>query len=379
MDGSRLTQTDNKLTFVNMAIELPSLFARRLQQARAMRGLSLRGLEEAMHGAVSHNALAKYERGEMLPGSDVLIALADALSQSADFFVRPFRIEVSQVRFRKKAKLGIKRQAAVRELATDFVERYREAEELVGDVRVFQPPLHNRVIQSVNDAETAADELRNAWNLGTDPLPNVFELLESKGIKVLELPDEDRDFDGLSAATDVGPVVVVATHLDQNLPRKRMTEVHELGHIVTSMTAGVDEKTEERLVAAFAGAFLLPRESFVEAFGQHREKFTVAELVAIKARFGASIMAIMRRALSLKLITDATYKSFCVVTSKWGWRSADKGEPGDDLYPGCESHSRFRQLVRRAVAEELISLSKGAALLGEPIEQVRKDLRQIIG
>jgi Zn-dependent peptidase ImmA (M78 family) len=133
------------------------------------------------------------------------------------------------------------------------------------------------------------------------------------------------------------------------------------------------------LVAAFAAAFLLPRESFVEAFGQHREKFTVAELVALKARFGASIMAIMRRALSLKLITDATYTSFCVVTSKWGWRSADKGEPGDDLYQGCETHSRFRQLVRRAVAEELISLSKGAALLGEPIEQVRDDLGQVIG
>ena len=362
-----------------MATELPTIFARRLQQARAMRGLSLRGLEKAIHGAVSHNALAKYERGEMFPGSDVLIALADALAQSVDFFVRPFRIEVSQVRFRKKAKFSIKRQSAVRELAMDFVERYREAEELVGDVRVFHPPLSNRMIQSVNDAEKAADDLRTVWNLGTDPLPNVFELLESKGIKVLELPDEDRDFDGLSAATEVGPVVVVATHLNKNLPRKRMTEVHELGHIVMSPAAGVDAKTEETLVAAFAGAFLLPKESFVEAFGQHREKFTVAELVDIKARFGASIQAIMRRALSLKLITEKTYKGFCVRTSKLGWRSANNGEPGDNLYQGCESHGRFRQLVRRAVAEELISLSKGAALLDESIEQVRDDLGQIIG
>lgn len=360
-----------------MAPELTDVFARRLLQARTMRCLSLRALEAAMNSAVSHNALAKYERGDMLPGSDVLIALAEALAQPVDFFFRPFNIAVSQVRFRKKARLGVTRQKAVRELAMDYVERYREAEELVGDVRTFSPPLAGRVIATVEDAEQAAADLREIWKLGHDPLPNVFELMESKGIKVLELPDEDRDFDGLSADTEAGPIVVIASHLNQNLPRKRMTEVHELGHVVAPMDSKVDEKTEEKLIGAFAGAFLLPADSFTEVFGKNRHRFTVAELVEIKARFGASIMAIMRRALSLGLITQPTYKGFCVVTSGWGWRS--KGEPGDARYAGCESDGRFRQLVRRAVAEDVITLSKGAALLGEPMSRVRHDMEQIIG
>lgn len=330
-----------------------------------------------MNGFVSHNALAKYERGEMKPGSEALIALADALAQPVDFFFRPFRVEVSEVRFRKKSKLGVARQKAIRELAADYVERYREAEELVGEVREFVPPLAPAKVATVADAERAAAELRKGWRLGNDPLPNLFELMESKGIKVLELPEGDRDFDGLSADTDVGPVVVIAAHLNENLPRKRMTEAHELGHVIMPVADGLDEATEEKLIGAFAGAFLMPAETFTEVFGKNRRRFAVAELVEIKARFGASIMAIMRRALSLGLIDQPTYKNFCITVSKWGWRS--QGEPGDEKYLGCEMDGRFRQLVRRAIAEETISLSKGAALLGEPLSRVRRDLEQVIG
>lgn len=360
-----------------MTSELPDVFARRLQQARAMRCLSLRALETAMHGFVSHNALAKYERGDMLPGSDVLIALCEALGQPADFFFRPFKIGVNQVRFRKKSRFPVSRQKAVKELAADYVERYREAEELVGDVRTYAAPLPDRPVTDLAGAERMATKLREAWQLGHDPLPNIFELMESKGIKVLELPDEDRDFDGLSADTEAGPVVVIAAHLNKNLPRKRMTEVHELGHIVLKLDPAMEEKTEEKTVAAFAGAFLLPADTFTAAFGHSRQRFTVAELVELKGHFGVSIMAIMRRARSLNLITEQTYKSFCVLTSSWGWRS--KGEPGDDRYAGCETDGRFRQLVRRAVAEEIITLSKGAALLGEPMSRVRHDMEQVIG
>lgn len=356
---------------------LPDVFSRRLQQARAMRGMSLRALETAMKGFVSHNALAKYERGAMLPGSDVLIALSEALAQPADYFFRPFKIGINQVRFRKKSRFPVPRQKAVRELAADYVERYREAEELVGDVRVYKAPLPDRPLTDAAGAERMAAKLREVWQLGHDPLPNIFELMESKGIKVLELPDEDRDFDGLSAETEAGPVVVIAAHLNGNLPRKRMTEVHELGHIVLPLDPAMDEKTEEKVVAAFAGAFLLPTDTFQAAFGQSRQKFTVAELVELKAHFGVSIMAIMRRALTLGLISEPTYKGFCIQISTWGWRS--KGEPGDDRYAGCESDGRFRQLVRRAVAEEIISLSKGAALLGEPMSRVRHDMEQVIG
>jgi hypothetical protein len=64
------------------------------------------------------------------------------------------------------------------------------------------------------------------WNLGLAPFPNVQRLLEDKGIKVFELATEDRQFNGLKADTEAGPVVVLASWLNSNLPGKRMTEVH---------------------------------------------------------------------------------------------------------------------------------------------------------
>lgn len=162
----RLTNIAHQTCFVNMGPQPPAVFARRLQQARIMRGYSLRALEAAIRGAVSHNALAKYERGEMMPGSETLIALGEALGQPVDFFFRPFRVEVSEVRFRRKSKLRLRRQKAIRELAADYAERYREAEEWAGDVRRFVKPLAGRKVSTVAEAEDAAAALRREWNLG---------------------------------------------------------------------------------------------------------------------------------------------------------------------------------------------------------------------
>ena len=47
--------------------------------ARAAAGLFLRGLEDAIDNRVTAQAISKYERYEAVPGSAVLIALANAL------------------------------------------------------------------------------------------------------------------------------------------------------------------------------------------------------------------------------------------------------------------------------------------------------------
>lgn len=56
------------------------LFGQRIKSARIMAGLSLRELSNLLEGQVSHNAISKYERGEMLPDSKILIALAKVLN-----------------------------------------------------------------------------------------------------------------------------------------------------------------------------------------------------------------------------------------------------------------------------------------------------------
>jgi Zn-dependent peptidase ImmA (M78 family)/transcriptional regulator with XRE-family HTH domain len=352
--------------------ETREVFSRRLRQARAIRGMSLRDLSEALKNAVSHNALAKYENGEMMPTSETIGIMADVLEQSIDFFFRPFTLSLQEVKFRKRACLSKKAEASIREQAVEYFERYHEIEELLGEIREFEGKLPGKAIAKPEDAEEAAALLRKRWQLGRDPLPNLVELLESRGIKVYETPLEEEDCDGFSADTEAGPVIVLS--LKNNVLRKRMTLAHELAHVVLRLADSVSAKDEENVMKRFAGALLLPKESFLAVFGKARSAISLAELIEMKVNFGASIMAIMMRAKLLGLITESGFVRFCQQTGQW---RKNKCEPGDDLYRGNETHSRFKQLVQRAVAEDQISMTKGAALVGQNIGTFRRELQEV--
>jgi hypothetical protein len=58
------------------------------------------------------------------------------------------------------------------------------------------------------------------------------------------------------------------------------------------------------------------------------------------------------------------------------WRTI--GEPGDELYARQEGSGRFRRLVLRAVAEDVISTSAGAEHLGIGLHEMRQDLKTVI-
>ena len=85
------------------------------------------------------------------------------------------------------------------------------------------------IISSDEDAENAAKELRNQWNLGYDPIPDVVEMLEDKGYKVIEV-DTSKDFDGMKAETDGKKVIVLRKDYNGDVVRKRFTALHELAH-----------------------------------------------------------------------------------------------------------------------------------------------------
>jgi len=351
---------------------MENLFGQRLKQARTMKGWSLRDLASATGGQVSHNALARYERGEMAPGSPILLAVAAALDQTTDFFYRPFKAKLADVRFRKKSTLtGNKAKAAV-EQANDFYERFREAEELAGAVLTYKPPLDMKTpLQTPEEAEEAAAALRKKWKLGIDPISSVVGLLEREGIKVCET-DLAVGLDGFCAHADGDPLVVIAQ--TTNVPRKRMTCTHEMAHVVLPLPE--DEKLEEELAKRFAGAFLLPAETFQAAFGKFRNRIGLSELIELKAEFGASIMGIMKRAEQLRMITPQTFVSLCKFANQRGWRKT--GEPGDAQCACDETPTRFKQLVWRSVAEGQISLSKGASLLKQDLDAFRKELQDVI-
>lgn len=359
-----------------MSTSIAITIGRRIRQAREMLGLSLRALAEKLDGSLSHTALGKYESGSMVPGSAVLIQLSRAMGQPVDYFFREFQSAwTSPPHFRRRvSKLSQREKNSLLERSLDFFERYQKIEEIMGEKRPLENPLPKTPAKTEEEVSRRAQLLRKEWNLGSDPLPNIRELMEIKGIKVHEIDTDNRAFDGFHSHVNGEPVVVVASWLNRVVPRKRMTEAHELAHVMLHLEDGLEEKQEENLVNRFAGELVLPEDPFRQIWGSRRKAISLGELLQIKAFFGASMMAIVYRASQLGLMAKPATDKFWKYASIQRWRT--DGEPGDDLFKDGEANNRFRQLVLRAVMEEKISESRAAALLKTDVESLRAEFQE---
>lgn len=340
-------------------------FAERLKSARKMKGWSLQDLANQVSVSISRQSLHKYEQRAMKPTSEVLLALSKALDVKPDYFLRENSIELPEVKFRKRAKLSGKEIDRIKESIKDFLERYLEVESLLDIQQPFVQPLKKHLIACEEDVEDQAIALIKAWKLGFDPIPNVLEMLEEKGIRVIEM-EADEAFDGLSA--HVGNIPVIVINKNFTVERKRFTALHELGHLVLTIDEHADE---EKICNAFAGALLLPDGCLHKLLGDKRNNIAPGELVRIKEQYGVSIQAIMMRAHLQGIINKNTLDKF------WRTMAGNKKEDGLGQFAGKEKTYRFEQMVFRLAAEDVVSLSKAANLAGMKLAQFRDQLDAI--
>lgn len=340
-------------------------FAERLKSARKMKGWSLQDLADAVSVSISRQSLNKYEQGAMKPTGEVLVALSKALAVKPDYFLRDTTIALPEVKFRKRARLSVKETDRIKETIKDFLERYLEVESLLNIHQKFTNPLKEHCIEAEEEVEALVLDIIKKWKLGFDPIPNVLELLEEKGIRVFEI-EADTAFDGLSA--HVGNIPVIVLNKNLTVERKRFTALHELGHLLLTIDP---DANEEKICNAFAGALLLPDGCLEKLLGDKRNNIAPGELVRIKEQYGISVQAIMNRAYQRGIITKNTLDKF--------WRSiaSNKKEEGMGGFTGKEKAYRFEQLVFRLAAEEVVSISKAANLAGMKMAQFRDELDAI--
>jgi Zn-dependent peptidase ImmA (M78 family)/transcriptional regulator with XRE-family HTH domain len=341
-------------------------FGERLRRARLMRGLALREVAGQLAAAgtqISHAALQKYEKGRMGPDSTVLLALSRVFGLDPGYFFRQRSVELGTIEFRKLTDFPQREVSRVREEAADFFEKYLQIEEILA---IKTPPLrrvdlgHLQLDQEAElgeEAEKAAALIREEWKLGQAALSNVHELLEEHGVKVKEV-EADESFKGFSGwADDRTPVIVLAGWQNQDQPLKRLTALHELGHLVIKLPEGTGKKLKESLCYRFAGAILIPAPALRARLGTKRpDGISLPERIGIKEDWGISIAALMRRAADLGIITLGQLKSF-----RFQNRNHRKKETG--RWEGTEKADRFEQLVYRAASQEIITRAKAAELL----------------
>ena len=343
------------------------MFGERLKLARKRSGLSLRALSSCIGGIVSAQAIGKYERGEMMPSSTVAIAMAEALEISVSNLLSPSSVSLESVEFRKLASTRAKERASVEAQVLDHVDRYLQVEELLASSSSsrYEPrgaPYH---IENVEQAEGAATSVRAGWNLGGGPIPDMTELLEERGVKVVKLPLPST-LDGLTCyvrRSDGDDVPVVVCSDVKSIERQRFTIALELGHMVMDIPSDVPD---EEACNRFAGAFLVPEKELKREVGRHRFNFGFSELIEIKQMFGISAAALVVRMRDVGIINQATMVSiFRGIGS--GWRKTEPCPLGRTERPG-----RFRRLCLRALAENEISESKASELLRQPVSEIER-------
>ena len=241
------------------------VFGQRLKSAREMKGFSMADLSQELSGLVTRQSICKYEAGKMLPDSTVLLRLARVLDVKPDYFFRPFTVALSGIEFRKKASMSAKSCKAVEQQVLDNVERYIEIEEICGISHVSSLVSGHYPIHSEEDVKSLASFMRQQWGLGDDGIIDVISLLETQGIKVVEI-DGNESFDGLSGKA--GDAFVIVVNKSFQPERKRFTALHELGHLIMHFDEAIDDKKKEALCHLFASEFLIPQKSFKKCVGE---------------------------------------------------------------------------------------------------------------
>ena len=330
----------------------------RIKQARKASGLSLRALAE--NAGVTAMAISKYENNKSTPSSGVLLGLAQALDLKVEYFLRTSKVELHEVEYRKHAKLPKKVLDQIEGDVIEQIERFIDLEQFlpVTPIESFELPEGLPLeIEDYEDIESVADIVRKAWGLGGNPIPDLIDTLEERGIRVFQAKAlHDEKFDGLAAEVNGFPVIVVGR--DWPGDRQRFTLSHELGHLILKdrLPPHLDE---EKSANRFAGAFLAPRSEALKELGNNRNWIEPVELHVLKQTYGLSMRAWIYRASDLEILNKSASRKMWDYFRKRNWI---KDEPGKRYEP--EIPKLFKQLVFHAYGEQLISESKAAELLG---------------
>lgn len=348
-------------------------FAKRLMQARLKAKLSMEKLSEKMDGIVTKQAISKYEKAMMMPSSTILIAMAEALNVDLDYFFRPFTFDLDQfkVSFRKKSDTTVGDQKALEVQIQDELERYLEIEEILGfqhDGNLVKELIPTHPLSNRHDMIECAKSVRKVWKLGNAPIANCQELLEAHGIKVL-LTAAPNNFWGVSGMVNDKTPVIVLNSNDPHIEHRRLTAFHELCHLLYNsyFAEELTAHEKENLCNSFANEMLLPSETLIKHFSG-KSKIAIAELVSLSINYGISIDAIVYKLKDLEIIGEKRYRGFCIQKST---RPDFKKYIEDSRYKE-ETTTRFQAMVYSALAQQLISTSKAASLLGVSINNIRK-------
>ena len=369
-----------------------------------------RGFSQAELASRSDLALSSYRSIELrksMPRVDTLQAIAQALGvRLQDLLKETPRLE--HVRFRAHKRLN-RRESILVETAR-WLHDFAELEDLVGkgrpDIRWLRDAAAGISKRSLNKAVEVAHVARSRL-LGPehgddDPIHDICGLLEAHGIKVRTTEVISDAFFGLSVAPEEsgGPAIVVNSWERIPVERWIFTAAHELGHLVLHHhaydSADVKEDPQQEAEAdAFAGEFLMPSAAFQKEWNKNGGLPLVDRVLKVKRIFRVSYKTVLYRLSRSSRHGKTIWQRFQAEHARRIGRTLLKADeplalPPDEFHawarvpegsraaePDWLSRSDFLEgglagLVRNAIEDEKITLSRGGEILGLSLQQMRE-------
>lgn len=347
------------------------------QKERLLQALAVRRLSQVQLAAmvgVSPSSVSKWRSGAQAPESETLERLASLVNVSPEWFTRPVLDKASEPLFRSNASA----HKTAREMLEARLEWAQDIAASLGEFVDFpelnlpERKFRNPEEITNEDIEGASQECRELWRLGTGPVPDVALALENAGAILVREETGVAQIEGLSAWSKVlqRPIVLLASDKDNGF-RSRFDAAHELGHLVLHKhvpraTERLRHNEMEKQAHRFAGAFLLPAESFSAEF---RFPVTLDSLLLMKQRWGVSVGALIMRLDALSLIGESDKLSlFKRRSARWGAKS----EPGDDGR-APERPRLLRRTVELLLSSNIIpvdGLARHLGLSGRDVEML---------
>lgn len=317
----------------------------------------------ARRAGIKPRTINAYEMGERAPSDENLKTLARVLDFPVSFFLlgKVERLREEGVSFRALSKMT----AAQRTQALASSELALELDAWV-DQRFELPPVKVPDLHPQPSPEAAAKALRVKWGLADQPIPNVVKLLESKGIRVFSLAENNKTLDAFSFWRDGKPYIFLNTF--KSAERSRFDAAHELGHLVLHQHGQPNGRRAEFDANAFASAFLMPASS-VLAYAPRNP--SLRTLVEAKTGWGVSVAALAHRMHKLNLLSEWYYGSLCIQIQSQGYH---QNEPD----PAPRELSHVWGLVFSALKEEGIGRAELATKLSWPTKELRSLIFQLV-
>lgn len=308
---------------------LPKPIPDRIKEAREASGFTLDGFADEL--GKSRQAVAQFETGQTSPSGETLADMVRLTHQHLSFFVSapPRNGSVGTVYWRSLKRMAQHHRNRISRRLQWAADIANLADEFIEFPKVDIPHWDfNPDLADDDDIEAAAEHLREYWSLGSGPIPNLCNLLESKGVIVVREPVNCADMDGVSTWINGRPFALLSGEVTSG-PRDTFNLAHELGHLYLHALVQVDSKNLpniEKQANRFASAFLMPAETFSkEVIGTSLDFFK-----ALKKRWGVAIAAMAYRSKDLKLISDSQYS---YIFRQMNAQKIRKIEPLDEFFP----------------------------------------------